>query len=467
MSSKLKAICKTLFDVEPNERLKVLLLTIAFFCIVGAYTITKELKDSIFAAVVGREYIPQAKFLAMIFLIPAILFYSKLVDKMRRYKLLSFYSLVYALLSLVFALMLGHPSIGISNTDTSPHRLFGWIFYFFVEGYSPFVVSVFWAFANSINNPASAKNNYGLIVSGSKLGGIVSAGLAWGLLSLNSTFGLGISDTASHQILLVFSAILLFLVPIILITMMNRVSGKHLHGYEAAYQVEKQRGKTGKAETGIFSGLRMFITYPYILGIFCMVFFYELIYQVLSYQRVSVAQANSATISDVSGFLLKLALISHVVGLIISLFGTRSLLKKLGERRCLVLVPCVIGLLLFYFMISYTQYSIILVFIALRAINYGFSYPVRESLYIPTVKEIKFKSKSWIDAFGTKFAKTSGSSFNWFAELLGPALFFPAHSIFFASTIIIWLVAAALLGRRFEQAIVKNEVIGIDDFKEE
>ena len=98
----------------------------------------------------------------------------------------------------------------------------------------------------------------------------------------------------------------------------------------------------------------------------------------------------------------------------------------------------------------------------LRAINYGFSYPVRESLYIPTVKEIKFKSKSWIDAFGTKFAKSSGSGMNFFVEYLGSAFLFTAYSIFFASIISIWTLAAYLLGKRFEKAVARNEVIGAE-----
>ena len=68
--------------------------------------------------------------------------------------------------------LVGHPEIGIANTETSPYRLFGWVFYFLNEGYSPFVLSVFWAYVNSVNNPTSAKKHYGLMIASSKLGGI-------------------------------------------------------------------------------------------------------------------------------------------------------------------------------------------------------------------------------------------------------------------------------------------------------
>ena len=88
--------------------------------------------------------------------------------------------------------------------------------------------------------------------------------------------------------------------------------------------------------------------------------------------------------------------------------------------------------------------------------------PVRESLYLPTIKEIKFKSKSWIDAFGSKISKSTGSIFNVIASKMGSGFMLPMHSFFFATIIGFWFLLAFFLGRRFEQAIAHNEVIGSD-----
>ncbi|MFZ5954760.1 MAG: NTP/NDP exchange transporter [Candidatus Dependentiae bacterium] len=463
MSSRFGKFFRSLFSIEKHERVKVFSLTISFFLIIAAYTIARELKDSIFVAIVGKSYLPIAKILTLVILIPPILFYSFLVDKIRRYQLLCYYSMFFGAMGLLFAFLLGHPTIGIANTATSPFRFFGWIFYFFVEGYSPFLVSVFWAFANSINDPAEAKNNYGIMVSGSKLGGIISAIIAWATLKECRPFCyLVTSDIAKHQVLLGFSSILLLVVPLVIMRMIRSVSGKYLHGYEAAYRVEKQRAKEGESGTGIFSGLHMFVKHPYLLGIFCMVFFYEIINSVLGYLKIGFAQSNSESLSDVSGYLFLVILATHITGFAISFFGTKALLNKLGERLCLVLIPAATGLLLLYLMISYTQFALIVVYVVMRGINYGFSYPVRESLYIPTVKEIKFKSKSWIDAFGSKFAKSTGSVFNYVVDLAAPLLLIPLYSGFFALIIGVWIFAAILLGRRFDKAVANNEVIGID-----
>lgn len=464
MRSKIGAWFRGLIVIEPHERTKIALLTLAFFCIIGGYTVAKELKDSVFTAIVGRESIPEAKIYFMLFMVPAIFLYSKLVDRLRRYHLLCVYALAYAVIGLILAYLLGHPTIGLPNTVPASNRLFGWFFYFFVESCSPFVVGLFWAFANSITDPKSAQNNYGPMVSGSKLGGMLTAGLAWALLSVTDpTSPLMFSDVVKHQILMGVFSLFLFVVPVVIIVLMRKVSGRYLHGYEAAYQVEKQRSKEGKAETGVWSGLVMLIKYPYAFGIFCIVFFYELINTVLSYQRVGMAQAGATSVTHVSTYLFKLVFITHFVGFLISLFGTKALLKGLGERICLLLVPISTALLFIYFRFDTSQFAFLSFFVILRSIHYGFSYPVRESLYIPTVKEVKFKSKSWIDAFGQKLAKSGGSFFNYLTRHFDAALFLTAESMFFAAIIGGWVVAAYFLGKRFERAIANNEVIGAEE----
>ena len=463
MRAWLKGWFDFLFSIDKPDRTKVFLLTLSFFFIIGAYTLAKELKDSIFLIVVGKEYIWFAKLISIFVLIPSILLYSKLVDELRRYHLLSFYCLAYGSIGLIFTYFLSHPTIGIPNTDSSPWRIFGWLFYLFIEGYSPFVVSVFWAFANSINDPTGAKKSYGLIVAGSKIGGMVTAAGAVLLLQMKEASIISLSHTLKHQILLGVSSLFLLVVPIILSILMRIVSGRYLHGYEAAYQVEKSRSKKGETQTGIFSGLRMLLRYPYAMGIFLVAFFYEVIQTVLSYQRLGIAQETGGGVSGMSAFLFKMSFITHLVGFSIAFLGTRSLISRLGERFCLLLVPASTAVLFIFFRIFSTeQWAFITFFVVFRAIHYAFSSPLRESLYIPTVKEIKFKSKSWIDAFGTKFAKGAGSVFNGATSGLTTALFLTSQSVFFSAIIGLWFLVALLLGYRFEKAIARDEVIGVD-----
>ena len=131
-------ILGSLFNVEREERLKVALLAAAFFLVIGAYTVASELKNSIFLQTVGKDSIPLARMLTMFSLVPLIFIYSRLVDTVRRYQLLYIYSIAFGILGLVFVYFLGHPTIGIPNTQASTWRVFGWLFYFYVESYPPF-----------------------------------------------------------------------------------------------------------------------------------------------------------------------------------------------------------------------------------------------------------------------------------------------------------------------------------------
>lgn len=455
-------------DVKKYEQLKFLFLTIAFCLVIGAYTIVKELKDTIFVGIVGKAHIPEAKFLVVFFLIPAALLYATLVDKIRRYQLLSFYCFLYGLILLFFTYLLGSPEHGLLNTVTSPWRIFGWLFFFVLEGFSPFVVGVFWAFANSVSDPAGAKSSYATMVAGSKIGGMATALFAWYMMSnLRTTPYLDFSDVVAHQILLGLSAFLLLLVPLVIYILMKKVPGRYLHGYEVVYKQEKRNSKAGASNTGMLSGLQILLESPYILGIFALVFFYESLNVVLSYQRICIlehAAKNSdglVILSHLTGSMFWQRFLMHFVGLLLSLFGVRLLLKRYGEKSCLLLVPLLVALLLIYFMVVQTEDSITHVFIGLGSINYSFSQPLRESLYIPTMKDIKFKAKSWIDTFGTKISKAAGSSFVRVAKhaVPGTAAFYCIYTGFFTVLIIAWFTTAYLLGRRYEKAVESNEII--------
>lgn len=465
MQFSLQKLGATFFNVEPKERQKTFFLGLTFFFIIFSYTLIKELKDSIFVGLMGtKDYVPHAKLLTIIALIPLVFIYSKLVDGVRRYQLLCICAAVYSFIGLICAYLLGHGSVGLSNEAAGAGRLFGWIFYFFVESFSPFVLSVFWAFLNSVSSPESAKQNYGLVISFSKVGGMLSAGLGWAFLYYNDVLNSwGFSDIGLIQFLLIVSSVSLLLVPFTIYFMMKKVPGVYLHGYEAAYQFEKQQSKSGKEDTTLWSGLRVLLKHPYTFGIFALVLFFEIVSSVLSFQRLGVAQDFGTGIAKQSCFLLGLAFAVHCVGFFISFLGTRVIVSKLGERFSLVLIPVTIGGVLIYYTMTTSAVALLICFVVMRAVHYALNQPITEALYIPTVKAVKFKSKSWIDTFGKKMAKGVGSVFNGISSAFGPALFQTVHAALFGLIIGLWMVVAYLLGKKFEQAVKNHEVIGAED----
>lgn len=470
--AKLKHQFDGVFRKDVVERRKILLLTVCFFLVMGGYTIVRELKDLVFVNIVGLEAIPTAKLWCIVVLVPLVFFYSYLVDALRRNQLLCVCTIVYALTGIICAYFLGHPTIGLPNTDASSSRFFGWFFYFFMESFQPFLISVLWSFVNSITRPEDAKDGYVFMVAGGTFGGALMAALAWLFLATQSTCYAVFSCTASYQTLMLFASCMLLLMPLVIIYLMKKTPKEHLHGYEAAYKFEKEREDNGET-TGIWNrikgmsdGLFELIKYPYMLGMFGMIFFWEVINVIFSYLRLGAVKEASGSTLDFGVYLYQQMVVFHLIGLVIVMIGTRTMVTWLGERRSLIAIPIMIGIVVSAYLIvvaafpSYVMVTASAAFLLMRAINYAFASPLRESLYIPTTKAVKFKTKSWIDSFGAKISKATGSCYNLVIQAVPGAAIFSVHVAFFAGMLFLWGFVAHFLGKRFETAIKNNELIG-------
>ena len=309
------------------------------------------------------------------------------------------------------------------------------------------------------------------MVAGSKVGGISAALFAWYLLGhshILDRFGHFNHDVVAHQILMGVVSVLLLCVPILLIILMRLVPGHYLHGYEAVYQREKRndelREEGGDGKTSIFSGIKLLLESPYVLGIFALVFCYETLNVVIGIQRIGLLQEASTSMAGLTASMFWQRFLSHFYGMILSFFGMQFLLRRFGLRKCLLMVPVLIGLFLLFFIMTYSAESIMYVFIGMGAVNYSISHPLREALYIPTTKDMKFKAKAWIDTFGMKFSKGFGcivlNVVNFCTA--GTALANTVYGGIFAGLMMLWFATSWWLGKQYDKSIRSNAIIGGD-----
>ena len=171
--------CRYLWgDLSPFEIRKFGILSFMFFNIVGGYWLLRPLKDGIFYSLVGLDYLPLAKMLSFVVIIPMILMYSKLVDLYPRHIILYIICGAYSILFTMISLCLTLPIIGLSNTVSDPHRYLGWITFFAIESYGSICVALFWSFVTSSTSSSSAKKGYPLIITGGQIGSIIGPSLA-------------------------------------------------------------------------------------------------------------------------------------------------------------------------------------------------------------------------------------------------------------------------------------------------
>jgi AAA family ATP:ADP antiporter len=412
---------------------------------------------------VGASLIPNAKIYSLFFIIPLILIYSRLVDILRRHHLLYCFALFHGLLGLIFYFILLHPIYGISNSLTSPNRLAGWAFYFFMESFDAFFSTTFWSFADSINKPKDAKNYYGLLVAGSKFGGIFASLLLYLVLHYSTT---------QLHIMLLPNALLvgsLFLVAAAgsIYLLIKKVPDDYMHGYEMAYQLEKRKPKDKKTLVQLFKscfdGLIIILKNPYVLGIFSLVIFCEIIVVIFDFWMALYADKTYNSVGQMTEFYASYYLIYNVIGLAITLLGTTPILRILGLRAALFAFPIVcIGLFISAFL-SPTAAMFYWIIVALRAFNYALNHPTREVLYIPTTKNVKYKAKTWTDAFGTRIAKSMGSGFNVLVKGLPPSFALYVSLTFSLGLASFWIIIAYFLGKTLQNAIDQQKVIGSEE----
>jgi hypothetical protein len=87
--------------------------------------------------------------------------------------------------------------------------------------------------------------------------------------------------------------------------------------------------------------------------------------------------------------------------------------------------------------------------VTIKALSYGFNNPVKETMYVPTSDSIKFKAKSWIDAFGNRSSKAGGATINNALNAVSSNGFITYAVLISLSVIGIWVVVAFLMGQAF------------------
>lgn len=432
------------------ERYKFFLLMIAFSASIAVYSIVRSLKTSIFLSMVGVEYQPWTKMFVLFLIVPVMYLYSKVVDRYSVAGVAYFWFLTYALLCFILGLSLLHPVYGLSNTHTGPDRYIGWISYFVFELYASLVLSTIWAFINSVSTPDSASKGYGIINAGGRVAGFITAGGGGMLLAYSS-----LSEEVMIPGMLFLSSFLLCLMVLVIYVGMKKIPSDQMQGYGQAHVQHLHI----KQKVGFFAGLKTLLVEPYVFGIFWMVFATEMINGIFDYQmNVMVAEYFKNNARGMSVFMFSYTATFQMCALLLSLGGIRQLLKRLDVRRCLMITP---GIVAFLALIVPFNKSIVVIFcilVVLRALVYGFNAPVQEMLYIPTVKSIQFKSKSWIMSFGRSFSKVSSATVNLISQS-GASVMYVGGGVSFVIACS-WMVAAAILGKAYQKTIDNNALIG-------
>jgi AAA family ATP:ADP antiporter len=441
-------------DVDEFDGKKILYFALAFFFIIATSSILRALKTSIFLGIIGKEHLPKAKLLAIILIIPCMMLFSKLVDKLKRHQLVYFLVLLYAVICIIFSIFLIHPTIGLRNTQPSAFRLVGWGFEIFIDFYQALIIGTFWSFINSISTTNFATKSYGAITATSRVGGILGSVLGLTVIGYS-----GLPGWQSIPLMIAISSICLTIVFVLVFKVKSTIPKEHLLGY-SKIQTTVARKKT----YGVLEGLKLMLSNPYVFGIFGLVFFHEIVSTIFDYQfQYLLATESQNNITTMSSYMMIYTISFQVIGLLFAILGTISLLRRLGLQFCILLGPSVAFLSVIAFIIYPTLKTVFVIMVAIRAMHYGFNTPIRDMLYIPTIKDIQFKSKGWIDSFGRSFSQSFGSVFNEMSRYVNASVGLILSSSFSLVVIVGWLFTAYFLGKKYTHTVETKQLIGAEE----
>lgn len=459
--SVLQSIIRPIFGTfEPEEFKKFLRMGLIFAFIIGSYWTIRTLKNALFMTLVGAGQLPYAKTLSLFFLLPVIMMYTKLLDKYSREKIFYILSTGYAIFALLFGISFAYTQ-GINHANLSESlvillTVIGYSFYLFVESYGSLMPALFWAIASDITVPDSAKKGFSFIVAIAQFGGI---------------FGPFIINSLPRRLGFTTSALSLYIcagaicVSMYLFRNFFKKTPKNLlvsyHGKNEQMEEKKQ-----EEETGFFEGLRLLISHKYLLAIFAVIAFPEVIGTIFDIHFNSLASQHYSGV-HLAEYLGMYGSAVNVTAFLFLILGIGNITRVLGIGVSLLLMPIIYGAAVFGFISLNSLNFLFILMASSKAINYALNGPAIKQLYIPTTHNVRFKSQAWMETFGSRGAKEAGSIFNMFLAPmqanLGVIIGRARHALFASylsfALVFLWVFIAIFLGKQYKAAIDEKRVV--------
>lgn len=307
----------------------------------------------------------------------------------------------YGVLFLGMGLLLLHPTIGLSNSNADPTRFLGWLSYVTIESFGSMVVQCYWALVNSSVDVHFAKKNFGLIVAGAQIGSILGPTLATQ------------ADSIGIPTLYMTGGLIMFF----MVGAMNLYIQRFGVPAEETESTKKDPKKSGKEE-GIMEGFYLLYEHDYVKGIFVVSSVYMIQVTIVDYMMKVLAKERYAlmfpddpqkAVRAFASFMGYFGQTTNSISFLFSLFGTGAVIKRFGLTWTLIAFPVLLLGCTVLVWIAPNIWVVFAVMMIMKGMSYALNNPTKEILYQNTSSAIKFKCKSWIDTFGQRSAKATGS----------------------------------------------------------
>jgi AAA family ATP:ADP antiporter len=394
-------------DVQAGEGATALLLCCNIFLLFTAYYVIKPIREALILSGSGAEvksYAAAGQALLLLAFVPA---YGALADRLPRRGLLNTVTAFFvACLVAFYALTRAGAPVGV-------------IFFLWVGIFNLMIVAQFWSFANDVYTKDQGERLFAIVAFGGSLGAVVGAGVTGRLIPL----------VGVPQLLLVAAGLL-----VIAVILSNLVDARERARHEThlplnlttaeipaatgeyqIHMVEDMKkltvslpGVTPQGRRGTFS---LVFSDRYLLLIAFLMLVLNWVNTTGGYilDRIVTAAAKAAvaagatgglSVSEyIGGFYSDFLFIVNVAALFLQLFVVSRLIKYLGVRVGVMVLPVLA--LTGYAILAFAPILALVraVKVAENATDYSINNTVRQTLFLPTSRDQKYKAKQAIDSF--------------------------------------------------------------------
>jgi len=404
-------------DVREGEAPTALLLTLNVFLLLTAYYLLKVAREPLILLGGGAEVKSYASVGQSILLVFVASGYGWLATRARRMALITAVTLFFVV-NLIFFWALGKRGAPL-----------GVPFFLWVGIFNVTTIAQFWSFAADVYSEEQGKRLFPIIGIGSSVGAVAGAGIADALLFLGP---LGLMLVAAGLLLLCLG-----------ITYVVNVRES------ARAPKAKRDGFETEAPIGGRNGFALVLRDRYLLLFAALIFVLNCVTKtgdyVLDRHLLAVAHAHGAAAHEYIGqFKARYFEWVNVLGVVFQLFAVSRIIKYLGLRVALVIMP--LASLAGYGAASLTPILGVLAVarVTESSLDYSLSNTTRQALWLSTTREAKYKAKQVIDTFVVRAGDALSAALVWVGSRTGlSASGFLRFNLLMS---LVWLACALLLG---------------------
>ena len=395
-------------DIRAGEGTTALLLTLDVFLVLCAYYLIKPVREALIGAVTNgpryKSYMGAGVATALFFAVPI---YARLASAWPRNKLILRVSAFFAANLVAFYLLGRTPWVKGEVGAT----VFGLGFLLWMGVFNMMIVAQFWAFAADIYTQDQGKRLFPLVASGAALGAMVGSGVVSHIVHVVGTL----------QMMLISAAVLVSSALVTQVVHARATKGHADDKPAGAHEKYAKNGDGDKDDDGAATrgayALVLKDKYLLLIAVFTTLFTLVntsgeyMISQLVSDAAKQHGGGKEAVHEFIASYMGNYFLWVNVVGLVIQLFLVSRIVRYAGFRVAFLVFPVVA-------LASAATITAIPTLPAVRvgktaenSIDYSLNNTVRNMLWLPTTRRVKYVAKQAVDGFFARLGDVGSALF--------------------------------------------------------